>query len=257
MKLSLSNFAWDSDENEFIFKTLSSIGIENIEGVLTKINNWDTLGESELVKYKESLNHHGIKIESIQSIFYGVSCNDLSDYKTIDHYRKLIEYCNVLGVKVMVLGSPSLRKNVNGWYVNLSNILKEVDNMLNNTGVELSIEPNTKSYGGDYFHTVEEIVDFIVHNDFKNIKTMVDTHNLKLEDLDPINNLKTYVKYINHIHVSEPKLSKLTDFEFHIDFAKSIKDLNYDGIVTYEVTKCDDLIKSVEQFYLIYNNKVV
>ena len=169
MKLALSNFAWDSDENESIFKTLSSIGIENIEGVLTKINNWDALGESELVKYKELLNHHGIKIESIQSIFYGVNCNDLSDYKTIDHYERLIEYCKILDVKVMVLGSPSLRKNVNGWYDNFSKILKKVDVMLEGTGVELSIEPNTKSYGGEYFHTVSEIVDFIVSNDFKNI----------------------------------------------------------------------------------------
>lgn len=252
MKLSLSNFAWDSEENETIFKTLTSIGIENIEGVLTKINNWDSLGESELIQYKESLNRHGIKIESIQSIFYGVSCSDLSDYKTIDHYKKLIEYCKILGVKVMVLGSPSLRKNVNGWYDNLSDILRKVDGMLNGTGIQLSIEPNTKTYGGDYFYTVQEIVDFIVHNDFKNIKTMVDTHNVKLEGLDPLNDLISHIKHINHIHISEPKLGKLFDFEFHRLFSKSLKDLNYDGVVTYEVVKCDGLIDSVEEFYRLY-----
>jgi sugar phosphate isomerase/epimerase len=252
MKLALSNFAWDSDENESIFKKLSSIGIENIEGVLTKINNWDALEESELVKYKELLNRHGIKIESIQSIFYGVSCNDLSDYKTIDHYRKLIKYCNVLDVKVMVLGSPSLRKNVNGWYDNLSSILKEVDNMLDNTGVELSIEPNTKSYGGYYFHTVQEIVDFIVRNDFKNIKTMVDTHNVKLEGLNPLNETKKHIDYINHIHVSEPNLKTLSDFEFHKEFSQLLKSFNYNGIITYEVNKCNGIIESVKDFYLIY-----
>lgn len=252
MKLALSNFAWDSEENETIFKTLTSIGIENIEGVLTKINNWDSLGESELIQYKESLNRHGIKIESIQSIFYGVSCSDLSDYKTINHYKKLIEYCKILGVKVMVLGSPSLRKNVNGWYDNLSDILRKVDGMLNGTGIQLSIEPNTKTYGGDYFYTVQEIVDFIVHNDFKNIKTMVDTHNVKLEGLDPLNDLIAHIKHINHIHISEPKLGKLFDFEFHRLFSKSLKDLNYDGVVTYEVVKCDGLIDSVEEFYRLY-----
>lgn len=252
MKLALSNFAWDLEENESIFKTLTSIGIEHVEGVLTKINNWDSLEESELIEYKESLNRCGIKIGSIQSIFYGVNCSDLSDYKTIDHYKKLIEYCKILGVKVMVLGSPSLRKNVSGWYDNLSDILKKVDDMLNGTGIELSIEPNTKTYGGDYFYTVQEIVDFIVHNDFKNIKTMVDTHNVKLEGLDPLNDLISYFDHINHIHVSEPKLSKLFDFEFHHVFSKSIKDLNYSGIITYEVMKCDDLIESVKEFYNIY-----
>lgn len=252
MKLALSNFAWDLDENESIFNTLSSIGIENIEGVLTKINNWDSLEESELIEYKELLNRHSFKIESIQSIFYGVSCDDLSDYKTIDHYIKLIECCKILGVKVMVLGSPSLRKNVNGWYDNLSNILKKVDNMLEGTGIELSIEPNTKSYGGEYFHTVSEIVDFIVSNDFKNIKTMVDTHNVKLEGLDPLNDLRTHIKHINHIHISEPKLNKLSDFEFHGRFSKLLKEFNYDGIITYEVVKCHGLINSIKDFYNLY-----
>lgn len=252
MKLALSNFAWNSDENEFIFKMLSSIGITNIEGVLTKINHWDSLEESELVKYKELLNHHSIKVESIQSIFYGVNCSDLSDYKTIDHYKKLIKYCEILGVKVMILGSPSLRKNVNDWYDNLSDILKKVDDMLNGTEVELSIEPNTKTYGGDYFYTIQEIVDFITYNNLKNIKTMVDTHNVILEGVDPLCDLKTYIDYINHIHVSEPKLNKLRNFKFHNKFAKSLKDLKYNGIVTYELNKCDGLINTVKKFYEIY-----
>lgn len=252
MKLSLSNFAWDLDENESIFNTLSSIGITNIEGVLTKINHWDSLEKFELIKYKELLNRHNIKIESIQSIFYGTNYGDLSDNKTIDHYKKLIEYCKILDVKIMVLGSPLLRKNTNGWYRNLSDILKNVDTILNGTGIQLSIEPNTKTYGGDYFYTIQEIVDFIAHNDFKNIKTMVDTHNVKLEGLDPLNDLRNHIKYINHIHISEPKLNKLSDLEFHSKFSKLIKELNYNGIITYEVVKCDDLIDSVKQFYELY-----
>jgi sugar phosphate isomerase/epimerase len=252
MKLALSNFAWDSDENESVFKTLSSIGIKNIEGVLTKISNWDSLKNFELIEYKKSLNRHDINIESIQSIFYGVNCNDLSDYKTLNHYKKLIEYCKILDVKVMVLGSPSLRKNVNDWYNNLSDILRKVDTMLNNTGIELSIEPNTKTYGGDYFYTIQEIVDFIVYNDFKNIKTMVDTHNVKLEGLDPLSELITHIKQINHIHISEPKLKILSDFEFHGKFSKLLKELNYNGVVTYEVVKCHSLIDSVKEFYKLY-----
>ncbi len=252
MKLALSNFAWDSNENEYIFETLNSIGITNIEGVLTKIKPWDVLSESELIKYKESMLPRGIEMESIQSIFYGVNCNDLSDTETIQHYKKLIEYCKILNVKVMVLGSPSLRKNVIGWYDNLSNILKEVDSMLEGTGIELSIEPNTKGYGGDYFYTVDEIVDFIVYNDFKNIKTMVDTHNVTLEGLNPVNVLKSNINHVNHIHVSEPKLSKITDIEFHRTFSQTLKDLNYSGIITYELIKCDGLVDTIKEFYELY-----
>lgn len=252
MKLALSNLAWNSDKNEIIFKTLSSIGITNIEGVLTKLNSWDKLSEEMLVEYKENLNQYSIKIESIQSIFYNIGCNDLSNYETIEHYKILIKYCKILGVKVMVLGSPSLRKHVNGWYNNLSIILKEVDEILNDTGIELSIEPNTKIYGGDYFFTIKEIVDFIKHNNFKNIKTMIDTHNIKLEGLNPLNEFKSHIKYINHIHISEPNLKKLTNFEFHNNFSKLLKDLNYGGIVTYELVECDDLFDTIIEFYELY-----
>lgn len=252
MKLALSNFAWDLGENESMFETLSSIGIENIEGVLTKINNWDLLTEYELVEYKNSLNRHGIKMESIQSIFYGVDYSSLSDYKTIDHYKKLIEYCEILGVKIMVLGSPSLRKSVGGWYDNITAIMKEVDRMLNNSRIQLSIEPNTKIYGGNYFHKIGEIVSFIAYNKFKNIKTMVDTHNVKLEGLDPLKELKKNSKHINHIHISEPNLNKLNDLEFHERFSNQLKELDYDGIVTYEVVRCDGLIDSIKEFYNIY-----
>lgn len=252
MKLALSNFAWDSDENEFIFKTLNSIGIRNIEGVLTKINRWDKLTEFELIQYKEELQRNNIQIESIQSIFYGVECNDLSEYKTIEHYKRLIEYCKILNVKVMVLGSPSLRKYVNRWYDNLSNVLKQVDEMLSGTGIQLSIEPNTRSYGGDYFYNLNEIVDFIVHNDFKYIKTMVDTHNVILEGLNPINELISHFKHVNHIHISEPKLKMLNDINFHKNFSNTLKQMDYKGIVTYEVVKCEGLIGSVKEFYKLY-----
>jgi sugar phosphate isomerase/epimerase len=252
MKLALSNFAWDSDENESIFKILNSIGITNIEGVLTKINQWDNLTESELIQYKELLQRNNIQMESIQSIFYGVDCNYLSEYKTIEHYRKLIGYCKILNVKVMVLGSPSLRKYINGWYDNLSNVLKKIDEMLDGTGIQLSIEPNTRGYGGDYFYNLNEIVDFIVHNDFKNIKTMVDTHNVILEGLNPVNDLISHFKHVNHIHISEPKLKTLSDVDFHKNFSKTLKELDYKGIVTYEVVKCEGLIESVKEFYELY-----
>jgi sugar phosphate isomerase/epimerase len=124
--------------------------------------------------------------------------------------------------------------------------------MLDGTGIQLSIEPNTRGYGGDYFYNLNEIVDFIVHNDFKNIKTMVDTHNVILEGLNPVNDLISHFKHVNHIHISEPKLKTLSDVDFQKNFSKTLKELDYKGIVTYEVVKCEGLIESVKEFYELY-----
>ena len=150
-------------------------------------------------------------MESIQSIHYGIDCSDLSDDTIINHYKKLIQCCEILGVKVMVLGSPSLRKNVNDWETRLSSVLKMVDGLLIESKIQMSIEPHMRGYGESYFFGVGEIVDFIVSNDLKNIKTMIDTHNIIMENQDPLNELKTYFNYIKHIHISEPGLKKLNN----------------------------------------------
>ena len=41
MKLSVSNLAWDVQDNQKVFYLLNELGINNVEGVLTKIDNWD------------------------------------------------------------------------------------------------------------------------------------------------------------------------------------------------------------------------
>lgn len=253
MKLALSNFAWDSIDNELIFKELQSIGITHIEGILTKISDWENLTKEKLVEFKMLMREYNISMDSIQSIFFGVNCTDLTDeISVIKHYINLIEYCRMFDVKVMVLGSPSLRKNVEGWEDKLSSILIQVDKLLTGTKIELSIEPNMRGYNGGYFFTLNEIVNFIERNEFKHIKTMIDTHNVKLEGLDPLNEFKTHINYINHIHISEPKLRPIVDFDFHKKFSELLKINKYEGVITYEVMKCENLINSVQKFQNIY-----
>jgi len=193
MNLSLSNFAWDTQESEETFNTLKKIGIISIEGVLSKLNSWEELSDTKIVEYKTLLNSHRISILSLQSLFYGVKCDSILDEDNfINHFSKLIEYSKLLSVKVLVFGSPSLRKKSTGWDVSLSSIFKKLDTLLDGTGIQISIEPNSKIYGGEYFFTVPEIVDFITLNGFKNIKTMIDTHNIILEDSDPIKEFDDY-----------------------------------------------------------------
>lgn len=253
MKLALSNFAWDNDDSELIFDFLKKNNINNIEGVLTKLNTWDNISIDTLLPFKENLNSKHILIPSLQSLFYNVDCKNISDEDVfINHFKKIIELSKFLSVKVLVFGSPSLRKKVDKWEESLCRVFKKLDSMLENTDIEISIEPNSKIYGGEYFNTISEIVSFIKQNNLKNIKTMIDTHNLILEKLNPIFELKTYYEYINHIHISENNLSHIKDTDFHWDFSEKIKKMNYDKIVTYEVITCENILESIKLFSQIY-----
>jgi sugar phosphate isomerase/epimerase len=100
---------------------------------------------------------------------------------------------------------------------------------------------------------VDEIVDFIESNNFKNIKTMIDTHNIILEGEDPITVLDRNYNHIYHIHVSEENLKPLMDIDFHLKFSDKLKSLDYKGIVTYELLPCDDFENEIKLFKKIYS----
>lgn len=250
MKIAVSNLAWDKEDNEDIFKIFNQLGINRIETVFSKIDSWYILHSNSILDFKLLLDKYGIKTESTQSLFFNIE-SKLDDEKfIISHFIRIIEYSKLLGINILVFGSPNLRKLKDK--ESLVKILKYLDKILDGTSIEISIEPNSKVYGGEFFFSLSEIISFIEENNFENIKTMIDTHNLILEGYDPNLEILNNFKYINHIHISETGLSVLKDIKFHEKFSKTIKDINYSGIITYEVVKSDDVIDSISLFSNIY-----
>lgn len=252
MKLAVSNFAWDYNDSQETFEFLKNIGIDNVELVLTKYKSWDDLNLLEILNYKSILDAFQVSPSSIQSLFYNVNCTIEDTQILINHFKKLIDYSEILGVSILVFGSPSLRKKVNNFNNLLSVIFKEVDSYLSDKKINIVIEPNTKLYGGEFFNNIFDIVGFIKSNDLKNIKTMIDTHNILLEKNDPAIELEEFFNYIYHVHISEHGLVPLNNEEFHLKFSNKLKEMNYNKIVTYEVNKCPELNKSIELFSKIY-----
>jgi D-psicose/D-tagatose/L-ribulose 3-epimerase len=256
--LAISNLAWDNVESEKYFDTFKKIGINKIECVLTKIKDWGGLTLEDIIDYKNHLNKENIQPYSIQSLFYNIKCDSFKDDDlTMSHFIRLIEYSKILGVKILVLGSPNLRKKYDNWETEVVNLFKKVDGLLDNTGIVLTIEPNASEYGGQYFTKISEIVEFIKNSKFSNIKTMIDTHNLILENCDPTIEFIKHNDYISHIHVSEIGLAPIIKTETHELFSKKLMEFGYDGVITYETKKDDKFIESLEVFNGLYKNKKI
>jgi sugar phosphate isomerase/epimerase len=250
MNLAVSNLAWESKDLSSVLKILKDQKIKNIEGVISKISPWDDLSDDKLREFRLILSDYEIKIPSLQSIFFGTQISSLNEEKLVlEHFEKLKHISKVLGVSTLVFGSPNLRKKSNSNFVET---FKKIDEVFDGENITLCIEPNTKIYGGDFFFTVNEIINFINLGKFKNIKTMIDTHNIILEDQDPIRILRNNFDYISHIHISEKKLSPIEDVKFHEDFSSELKQLKYDKIITYEVLPCDNIKKEIKLFTEIY-----
>jgi sugar phosphate isomerase/epimerase len=254
MNLALSNLAWGFDETDSILNKLKYKGIYGIEGVFSKIGKWDSISDETIKQFKKVLDGIGMECNSIQSIFYNVECNDIHNKDTvISHIKLLIRYCEILGVEVMVFGSPKLRMGVVDDVI--CDIFHTIDTMLLNTNIEFIIEPNSKVYGGNYFYTLDEIVNFIEKNEFNKIKTMIDTHNLKLEGYNPSTEFIKYKEYIHHIHISEVGLTPIKSDDLHIEFSNTLRNHNYNKIITYEVSMLEDFDTNIDTFIKLYNIK--
>jgi sugar phosphate isomerase/epimerase len=252
MNLALSNLAWDYD-NESVFEKLKSYNIDLIEFVFTKLFDWETLNDDLVYDFLKKINSHNLKVKSVQSLFHNVNCNTICNYSVvIPHFEKLIHYCKILSCEILVLGSPNLRNFNNSSKNDLIKTFLTLDNMLNDTNIQISIEPNSKIYGGDFFFNNLEIINFIKETGLKNITTMIDTHNLINESLSPEKELINNFKFINHIHISENNLGLLNDIKFHESFSNSLKKIGYKKIITYEVKKQINVWDSVKLFTEIY-----
>jgi sugar phosphate isomerase/epimerase len=253
MILGISNLAWEKQENLQVFRELQKLGITHIEGVPSKIADWSELTTDTIRQYKQELTYQKINITSMQSIFYKVECSGIDEVEVIlAHFTKLISYSKILGVHILVFGSPQLRKVTESSNSSLVQIFTKLDSILDNTGITVVIEPNAKIYGGQFFNTVEEIVLFIQNNKLRNIRTMVDTHNILLEGQNPLVVFSKYFSYIKHIHISEVNLQPIANQEFHKNFANTLKSSTYAGGVTYELLPCKELAKELKTFIEIY-----
>ena len=219
MKFGISNLSWkeesDNDSHE---------GYDYIETVFNRRAN-------------------GIYY-STQSIFYQSGVTSFEDYEaTKAHLEHVIEECGKYGIKIIVLGSPSLRK---GNRDQLRKVFDALDDSLRELGIYLCVEPNCRYYGGEYYYKLSQIVPDI--EGYTNVRTMIDTHNVLLEGGDLFDTYDAYSKYIKHIHFSEKNLEPIGDYSLLKDFTQYLRQAGYEYGVTYELKQTPDIAHHKQEF---------
>lgn len=224
MQVGISNIGWQLDVVSKNTEIALDLGFNYIESAYIKA----PLSKS---------------VYAIQGVFYGSGISSFLDPSCYDHLCKVVDYCLENNVKVITLGSPSMRV---GSKDNMIELLVRIDEYINKRDCIVCIEPNARKYGGEYYYTLDEIVDDIRY--LYSIKTMIDSGNLYLEGLDPIVEFKKHKEYIHHVHISTPDLEPVSSSKEYANIISDIKNLGYNGNVTYEVMKSYDLNKEVEKF---------
>lgn len=225
MKIGVSNLSWSTEDEKKNVEIAKLAGYNYIESGYLKIAD-----ESPVL--------------AIQSIFYGSGIESLTDERCLPFIAEVIKSCESRGIKSITFGSPSMRV---GDVEDMTNFLIGVDQLLDNSNVRFCIEPNAREYGAEYYNTLEEIVEEI--HLYKNITSMIDVGNSMLEGQDFFKEYEQYSKYVSHVHFSAPGLGEIEDFGPYKDFYQKLIKLGYNGNISYEFIKANNIEVAINEFY--------
>lgn len=239
MNLAISNLASDD------LAVITNSNISLLECIFSKIKPILELNSSDVNKWRHEMPLN-LTPYSVQSITYGC---DLSDFnyssKNTHVIDKIIEISLTLQIKVIVFGSPKLRRGSPDPLM-----FDYIEKKLTGSKIIFCIEPNARIYQGEYFFDIEEICDFLSRYNFKHIQSMIDTHNSLLENRSIENDIFKFKDKIKHFHASEIDLNGFSNIEYHKRAAQTLKQINYPYVVTLESIN----MNGAKDFINVYGN---
>ena len=233
-KISISNLAWNKDEENNVIKILKKYQIAGVELAISKI--W---GDPK--KWKES----GIQIVATTSLLYGhpeltIFGDEKTRKKTLEYLKKMIKLTSDLGTKVMIFGSPKNRLigklNKNEADKIAIDFFRKIGKEAKKYKITFCIEPVPTVYGSDFILNTKEARDLVKKIGSDNIKINMDTGAMKINKEDFKKEIKKSLNLIGHLHVSEQGFAKVSDTRFgHKIIAKTLKNLKYKNWVSIEM----------------------
>lgn len=258
VKLSISNIAWSDKYDKEMYQFLYKNQIEGIEIAPTRIfseNPYDKLKEAkEFAKHlKEEYN---LEISSMQSIWFGRKENIFNSTEErknlIEYTKKAIDFASEIKCNNLVFGCPKNR-NIEERDICVEKIsnefFKEISEYAEKRGTIIAIEPNPTIYGTNFINTTHEAFELAQKINSKGLKVNVDIGTV-IQNKENIFELVNNIKFINHIHISEPNLEIIEKRDLHKDLKNILIESKYDRFVSIEMKNKENLenVKSVIEY---------
>lgn len=252
LKLSISNIAWENSINELVYTNLKELGYQSIEIAPTKLfpkYPYNKLGEAKEYSYKLT-EEYGLGISSIQSIWYGrnekIFENRDSRESLIEYTKKAVLFSVAIGAKNLVFGSPKNRVISNEKDYEIA---YEFFNMIGQFAAEhgtvIALEANPPIYNTNFINTTKEAFDFVKAVNCDGLKVNLDIGTMIHNSEEP-KIIEENLKYINHVHISEPGLKKIEIRPFHNEIAEILWKGNYSNSISIEMGLQSDINEIID-----------
>lgn len=243
IKLSISNIGWESTQDELVYEWMRNSSFSGLEIAPTRVISerpYDKI--AEIVAWKQCLEEkYGFVIPSMQSIWYGRQEKIFGTKEErmilFEYTKKAIDFASAIGCKNLVFGCPRNRVLPEG--ANPDSAIcffKELGDYAYQKGTTIGMEPNPLIYNTNYINDTNSAFELVQNVNSKGFLLNLDIGTM-IYNKECIHKLEGNVKYINHVHISEPGLKVIEKRKLHKELYEVLNQEGYQGFVSIEMGK--------------------
>lgn len=252
MNLSISNIGWSVEQDSEVYKLMQEYGFSGLEIAPTRIfpeKPYDKLDAAK--KWGEDLKkQYGFSVSSMQSIWYGRQekiFGSKEEFNTLVEYtKKAIDFASIIGCRNLVFGCPRNRNLMDGANAETGiKFFKEIGDYAASKGTVIGMEANPPIYNTNYINCTFSAIELIKEVDSVGFKLNFDMGTM-IHNQEDVIELVGNVGLINHVHISEPGLKPIERRKIHTELKDILLSEKYQGYVSIEMGKVDDIVKLEE-----------
>ncbi len=252
MYLSISNIAWGAENDNRMYSLMQKYGFTGLEIAPTRIfpeNPYYRLKEAE-VWSKKLDSDYGLVVPSIQSIWFGrtekLFGSEDERAALAEYTKKAIDFAAAIGCENLVFGCPKNRYIPDDANIEIAvAFFKTVGDYAAERGTVIGMEANPTIYGTNFINDTVSALELINQVNSPGFRLNLDVGTM-VQNNESVNELIGQVKFINHVHISEPGLKSIEERTIiHTELKRLLKDEGYNGFISIEMGRHDD-IKIIE-----------
>lgn len=259
MKLSISNIGWGAQNDKFVYALMKKYGYLGLEIAPTRIFPDDPYNKKKEAKiWSDGLHkEYGFVIPSMQSIWYGrqekIFGSAEERRKLVEYTKKAIDFASGIGCNNLVFGCPRNRVLPEGGDSECAvSFFKEIGDYAAECGTVIGMEANPPIYHTNYINDTMSALELIEKVNSKGFLLNLDVGTM-IQNGESVSELHGMVKYINHVHISEPGLKPIEKRVLHNELNVVLLEEGYQGFISIEMGKVETLSVIEENMRYVKN----
>ncbi len=253
MKLSVSNIAWEAKDDKYIYRKMKDLGFSGLEIAPTRIipeAPYDHIPQAQT--FADSIKtDYGFTIPSMQSIWYGIQDRifgtEEERERLITYTKKAMDFAEAIGCRNLVFGCPRNRAipETEAQKTSITkaavaqtavSFFRELGNYAAEHHTIIAMEANPPIYHTNYINTTQEAIELIQNVNSEGFRLNLDVGTM-IENGEAVSVLDGAERLINHVHISEPGLTRIKERTMHKELAAFLRSIPYEGYVSIETGK--------------------